>query len=343
VTAGRPTPPAIGVRGASDRDAVRSAVAAAAGSEAVSVGVLRHYAYTKSAPLRTATATIDGRRVELLVKDVTRSSLLPAARRVKPAFLHAPLREIGMYRDVLTGVDGTARYYGHHTDPASGRRLLVIERVDGLELCDVGDRAVWQATARWLGRFHTLTDVGSAAAVPLVHHTAAYYRRWMRRAGAAGRRLPVGPRRSLDHVLAVYARVAVDRLTAAPAVLLHGELYPSNVIVGGARLDGTVDPAGVRICPVDWETAARGPALLDLAALTTGGWSDAHRAALISAYRDAVIKAGGAVPGDLGAALAACRLHLAVQWLAWFTSDGPPPWQARDWLADATQAAERLA
>lgn len=343
MTAGEPTPPAIGVRGASDRDAVRSAVAAATGSEDVSVGVLRRYAYTKSAPLRTAEATIDGRRVELLVKDVARSSLLPAARRVKPAFLHAPLREIRMYRDVLTDVDSTAAYYGHHTDPATGRRLLVIERVDGLELSDVGDRAVWRAAARWLGRFHTTTDIGSAAAVPLVHHTAAYYRRWLQRATAAGRRLSADRARSLDHVLAVYARVAVDRLTATPAVLLHGELYPSNVIVGGARLDGTVDPAGMRICPVDWETAARGPALLDLAALTTGGWSDADRAALVTAYREGVTSAGGAITPDLDAALAACRLHLAVQWLGWFTSDRPPPWQARDWLADATRAAERLA
>lgn len=326
-----------------DVEAVRSAIVAATGSDQVRVSALDHFAYSKSAPLRTTTATIDARRVALLVKDVTRGSLLPAARRVKPAFLHEPLREIAMYRDVLPAVTGPPAYYGHHTGPATGRRLLVVEHVEGLELCDVGDPGIWHAAARWLGRFHATTDLATAAAVPLVRHTAASYRRWTVRADCAGRRLPPARRRDLDHVLAVYQRVAIGRLTAAPATLLHGELYPSNIVVGGARLDGTLDPAGVRICPVDWETAGQGPALLDLAALTTGGWSPDQQAALVDAYRDGVTGAGGAVSADLEPTLAACRLHLAVQWLGWFVADRPPPWQDRNWLDEATAAVDQLA
>lgn len=55
-----------------------------------------------------------------------------------------------------------------------------------------------------------------------------------------------------------------------------------------------------------------------------------------------VAQAGGAVTTDLDADLTACRLHLAVQWLAWFVSERPPPWHDHDWLVDAAEAADRL-
>jgi aminoglycoside phosphotransferase (APT) family kinase protein len=118
-------------------------------------------------------------------------------------------------------------------------------------------------------------------------------------------------------------------------------MYPSNVIVGGARADGTLDPAGVRICPVDWETAGAGPALLDLAAITTGAWSDDDRRRVVDAYVDEAT-ASGAPPDDVELGLAACRVQLAVQWLGWFVEHDPPPWQARDWLDDALVNAELL-
>src|SRR5947209_6646174 len=62
----------------------------------------------------------------------------------------------------------------------------------------------------------------------------------------------------------------VERLLALPRTLIHNEFYPSNVLIERRR-------EGVRVCPVDWEMAARGPALIDLAALTAGNWNETER------------------------------------------------------------------
>src|SRR5687768_18215786 len=43
-------------------------------------------------------------------------------------------------------------------------------------------------------------------------------------------------------------------LDSLPEMLFHGEFYPSNVLV-----DASARPT--RVCPIDWEMAARGPAL----------------------------------------------------------------------------------
>jgi hypothetical protein len=76
--------------------------------------------------------------------------------------------------------------------------------------------------------------------------------------------------------------------------------------------------------------AAVGVGLVDLAALVTG-WSGDEFAAIVAAYSGV---------DDL--ALAACRLHLALQWLGWSSDWTPPPAQAHDWLGEARAAAERL-
>src|SRR5215831_17433952 len=97
---------------------------------------------------------------------------------------------------------------------------------------------------------------------------------------------------------------------ALPMTWIRGELYAVNVL-GHATVDR------LRVCPVDWEPAA-GPALMDLAALTAGGWSDAERTALALAYHDA--NAGlveYSTLDDFLAALDGCYLHLSVRWLGW--------------------------
>jgi aminoglycoside phosphotransferase (APT) family kinase protein len=114
----------------------------------------------------------------------------------------------------------------------------------------------------------------------------------------------------------------VERLTALPRSFIHGELYASNVIV---QLNGEL-----RVAPVDWEMAAVGPGLFDLAALTTG-WTGRERSVIIAAYG-----------GVDRIALDCCRLQLALQWLGWSLGWRPPAEHARDWLAEALEIVERL-
>ena len=60
---------------------------------------------------------------------------------------------------------------------------------------------------------------------------------------------------------------------ARPRTFLHGEFYPSNVLIEDAV-------EGPRVRPVDWEMAGLGPGLADLAALISGRWEEAEREAL---------------------------------------------------------------
>jgi len=90
-----------------------------------------------------------------------------------------------------------------------------------------------------------------------------------------------------------------------------------------------------RVCALDWETAALGPAVLDVAAVTMGWYGDA-REALLTAYEE---EAGAAIDR---AALDAAVLQLATGWLARSDQWTPPPEHARDWLAEVQAAGARL-
>ena len=86
------------------------------------------------------------------------------------------------------------------------------------------------------------------------------------------------------------------------------------------------------MCALDWETIARGPALLDLAALTAGAWDDRRRAA----RRGVPLRAARpAAAADFAPTSTAARLLTAARWLAAPAGWRPPPEQARDWLRDA--------
>ncbi len=135
--------------------------------------------------------------------------------------------------------------------------------------------------------------------------------------------------------------------------MIHGELYPSNVLV-------SPDRERLRICPIDWETTSIGPIAIDLAALTTG-WPRPARRALVAAYAMAAGPTSDAADGAaaegtsdraaraaVAAALAGTGLgedaepgatsrldellddvaradvYLAVRWLGWAEGWQPP-------------------
>jgi hypothetical protein len=269
----------------------------------------------------------NGTHLQLMFKDLARQSLPEQVRRAKPDFLHDPLREIDTYRTILASARlGTPVCHGAVVDREAGRYWLFLERVPGVEMYQVGEFAAWQGVASWLSRLHAQFAGHAerlARQAPLLVHDADYYRRWLRRAQAFRAETP-DARRGLDWLARRHDRV-IDRLTALPPTLLHGEFYASNILV-----HQTV--AGLRVCPVDWEMAALGPGLTDLAALTAGRWSDEQRTALALAYR----------PHVSLEVLDFCRLQAAVQWLGWSPDWSPPPEHANDWLTEALDLAERL-
>jgi hypothetical protein len=263
----------------------------------------------------------DGELVSLVFKDLGRSGLSPAGRLAKPSYLHDPQREIDIYTSVLAAHElGTATCYGSIVEPERDRYWLFLERVEGLPLWQLGELGVWQAVARWLAHLHVTVDPPRGRR--LLRYDERFYGDWLSRAIAAA------PNVRLEALRPRYDS-AVARIASAPAAFVHGELYPSNVLVVGRE--------DVRVCPVDWELSGVATGMLDLAALTTG-LPENDASLLIDAY----MKELPELPRDAAGLLECCRLYLAIQWVARSEHWTPPLEHARDWVADALAAAERL-
>ena len=269
----------------------------------------------------------DGSPLRLVFKDLAAAALTPQARGAKPPALLDACREIEAYLEVLPpAAVEVAHCYGAVTEPSIGRYWLFLEAVDGVPLWQVSGRSAWEEAAMWLAHLHA--GEAPAAHRHLVRYDDAYFGRWIDRAVA------FAPAGSLDAVAAGWTRV-VEQLTAWPHTLVHGEYYPSNVLVRRRM-------AAPRVVPVDWEMAGVGPGLLDLAALSSGGWTRAEQERLALVYLESLPAAGRPSADALLQALAYFRLYIAVQWVGWSQDWSPPPEHAHDWLSEALSLAEEL-
>jgi hypothetical protein len=270
----------------------------------------------------------DDRPVWLVFKSLGRQALAEPARAAKPPFLDDPAREIRTYRHILGPASmGTANLWGALEDEGEGRYWLFLEKVEGRPLWQVGELDAWTLVAQWSAKMHARLAAESDRIGPrarLLRHDASYYRLWLERA----RRFSDGP--ALDRVAFRYDDL-LDRLLSLPQTVIHGEFYPSNILIQERDRQ-------LRVCPVDWELAAMAPGLIDLAALTAGRWSEEERAALCGAYAEAA----GQPKDDMFAALEWCRLFLAIQWLGWSSGWIPPREHAQDWLGEAGRLVETL-
>ncbi|MGN6201289.1 MAG: phosphotransferase family protein [Solirubrobacterales bacterium] len=297
----------------------------------------RPFAYETSFAIDELRAVLgDCERLDLLVKDVG-AGLSAAAAATKPARALEPRREIAVYRSLLRGSAIPApRFYGAAEDAESGRAWLFLERVPGEVLADVGGPTAWRAAAAWAAQLG-----GVAAALDpavdrlLLHRDRGWHQHWLT---AAAANCESSDRTRLAARLRASAGRLLDRLDALPRAFVHGELYPSNVIV---VREGT--PESGQVKPVDWEMAGTGPFALDLAALATG-WTGDERQALYAAFHEALPGevAESISPGDLDEAVSLCELSLALQWLGWSADWQPPAEHRRDWAAEADRLMEEL-
>jgi Ser/Thr protein kinase RdoA (MazF antagonist) len=304
-------------------------------------------AYSSSYTIENLAVELEHRvHLRLVFKDLGPASLLQTARRVRPPFLCDPLREIETYQRILLPSPlGTPRCYGAVVSPEGPQYWLFLERVDGPLLWQTGRIEVWEQAARWLACLHgQYADKRRANRLfgfaHLLRYDREYYGLWLKRAeaflrqpGAAG---SAEGRRRFGRLAGRYERL-IRRLSDLPPTFIHGEFYPSNVIL---RRHGT----RWRICPIDWEAAGIAPGLIDLAALTAGDWPQESKKRMVAAYRQA-LEADGRIklsPAEMSEALDWCRLHLCVQWLGWAPDWSPPNQHARNWLREALGLAERL-
>jgi hypothetical protein len=287
------------------------------------------------------------RHLSLVLKDLSPTSLVSEAQGVRPLFLYHPLREIEIYRYVLAARRfGTPVFYGAVQCPKSNQYWLLLEQVNGPLLWQVGEFETWRNAARWLARFHFEFDrTGGPKRQVRPRHLLQYDRRlfalWLSRAADFVRTKCAGDLRGLwrrfRRLTDTYDRV-ITRLLELPRTLIHGEFYPSNVLVRRMKRKR-------QICPIDWELAAIGPGLIDLAALTSGDWSLECKKALVAAYREALEPVNGWPPPlpELLEAVDYCQLHLCIQWLGWAAEWSPPKPHARNWLQETLRLGDALA
>ncbi len=175
-------------------------------------------------------------------------------------------REICVYRELFADANlGTPRYYGSVLDESEGQLWLLLEYVEGTPVgyLDIGES--WARAAGALGRLHGHFAEHSSGLCErdfLLHHQPSFF--WSRAERAVRCVEQIAPQRAgqLTGILDGYDPI-VAMMTSQPPTLLHGGCRTSNILV-----KVTSDPS--RVCIIDWEEAAYGSPVFDLAYLLDG-------------------------------------------------------------------------
>ncbi len=184
-------------------------------------------------------------------------------------------REVLIYQRLLAGQRfGAPELYASIYDEAQGRYELFLEDVGDLILSK-GEWEEWLAAVRWLATLHGTYWDAEEELRPLaclIEHDAEYYQRiaqvardTLDRAGA-GATLP-----RFDDLVGQF-QPAIAGLVRWPRTLVHGDIFPHNLI----------RQPGPRIRPIDWESAAIGLGVWDLVRLVDGWGTD--KPTLVSVY-----------------------------------------------------------
>jgi tRNA A-37 threonylcarbamoyl transferase component Bud32 len=247
-----------------------------------------------------------GDEIVLFLKNYSRSRLSkdqPERRRI---------RELGIYRDLLhnSGL-GTPDYYAAMCDDREGKHWLLLELVEAEVVEDIDEHNGVPAV-NWLARMqrHFLDRADDLTRSNfLIEHDAAYFQ--MKAADATRDVATQAAVHSmaLEPALECYLN-NIDRMTQQPRCLVHGAYIPWHIFI-----DRLCDP--IRVCAVDWELAARGATLYDLAIFVDDAPA-AIRERLCLAYSDAAVLQGVPVPdmASMRRIVDCFRLHRVVDWLS---------------------------
>jgi hypothetical protein len=304
----------------------------------------RLYEYHSSFAIEELEVQLHNRRqLNLIFKNLSGSALVEQAKGLRSAQLYDPQREIEIYTQVLKPLRlGTATCYATEIDPDHDRFWLFLEKVKGQELYQFGEFEVWKNVAKWLASFHSIVFArnGNYGSLAVLDWNGKYYAQCKDcLVSSLNRRALTDKhaRKVLDAILAVY-EVLVGRLVSQPHSLIHGEFYASNILVD-------VSVADARICPIDWETAGRGPLMIDLAALVAGKWNTEQREAMASVYWGSLgdeLRLSFRSQREFRSALTCCRLFLAIQMLGRPAEWEPPRDHRHDWLREANELLSQL-
>ncbi len=289
------------------RQALAQVVRQARGGESAVAGIHRTRS-SSSTSYATEVITValeSGAEFQVFLKNFGSSA------GVKAGMEQRRLRELHVCRDILEHADlGTAKYYGAVWHEPLGPFWLLLEFVVGVPVryCSFEH---WVEAAAWIGRaqgyFQRHPGLWNGRD-DLIRHDAPYFLSVAEGAQRAlSQRFP-GMAGRLAGPLSGYAKV-VTTMTSQPRTLVHGAYRPGQILLSQG-------PHPPRICPVDWELAAIGSSLYDLAFLADG-FQPPRLDQILEAYRAEASGCGVEVP-DLETTkhVVDCyRLHRVLTWL----------------------------
>lgn len=215
--------------------------------------------------------------------------------------------EAKVYRNVLqTSSVSIPAFYGLHKDEITNQTWIIIEYIDNSVQVRYSqdrnlDRTLMVEAAHWLGRFHKVNESRlSPDSIPFLHrHDADYYLGWADRTSRfAG---PLHQGFPWLATLCTRFEEVVEILLEPPAIIVHGEYYPNNILFR----QGT-------IYPVDWESTAVAIGEIDFASLTEH-WPSAVVERCKAEYLSA--RWLGATPADFEKKLDVAKLYWRFRWL----------------------------
>jgi aminoglycoside phosphotransferase (APT) family kinase protein len=244
-------------------------------------------------------------------------------------------RELHVYREVLGHAGrGTPKYYGSLWDESQNRLWLFLEFVDGKPAKETGFEK-WLPAVRWLGRMYAYSIQNARflkECTFLEQHDHRFFQRNAEAAPVSVSKFSPGLAERVTSIASGYAPL-VEAMVSQPPVLVHGSYRAGHIL-----LDHRTQPP--RVCPVDWESAALGAGLFDLAYLSDG-FASPQLDEIIEVYRDEVGKFGISIPTtDEVVRLMNCyRLHRNMKWLGWAWNEN----FSQEAVANLVARAERLA
>ena len=211
--------------------------------------------------------------------------------------------EIATYRHILAQSNKFhPKFYGGYADSETGQYWLFLEYLDGgLRVGKLNDPVAMGKTARWIARFHVTSQrlLGNEHVRFLKRYDKEYYLGWVSRtvdfAGTSYRKS-----RWLRGFCERAEEFLSPLLHSVPAII-HGEYYQHNILYHQGR-----------VCPIDWESAAVGEGLIDLACLTDG-WERKIAEVCTTTYVRTRWPEGA--PAGFEKVLKAARLYMTVRWL----------------------------
>jgi hypothetical protein len=221
-------------------------------------------------------------------------------------------REIRTYRELLAGAQlGTPRYYGSLLDESEERVWLLLEFVDGTPVGYLDIATWWPSATAALGRLHghfAAHTESLAGCEFLVHHTPAFFWSKLDLASRGVSALAPDLGDSLKRIARRYAPI-VEVMSDQPRTLIHGGCRSTNILVRVAS-----EPSRAAI--IDWEEAAYGAPLYDIAYLLDG-IEPPTLDPLLDAYRGEAAAYGLSLPSqrDVAYIIDCFRLHMVLTML----------------------------